>query len=98
MPLDVQRLARKYTLPAIRMFAREMAQGDTSAARIAAGNALMDRAWGKPAQSVIAHHSGEITDGHDDLRVRALAAIEAAFSAIPLIENVKTPAEGERDE
>ena len=46
----VRELARNHTAEAIECLLREMRQGDTSHARIAAANALLDRGWGRPTQ------------------------------------------------
>ena len=46
----VRELARNHTAEAIECLLKEMRQGDTSHARIAAANALLDRGWGRPTQ------------------------------------------------
>lgn len=52
-------LARGYTDLAIKTLAEIATQGESDAARVSAANALLDRGYGKPAQSV--DHSS--TDG-----------------------------------
>ena len=46
----VRELARNHAAEAIECLLKEMRQGDTSHARIAAANALLDRGWGRPTQ------------------------------------------------
>ena len=46
----VRELARNHAAEAIECLLKEMRQGDTSHARIAAANALLDRGWGRPMQ------------------------------------------------
>lgn len=52
-------LARRFSRPAVRKLA-ELMQNDDPRVAVAACNALLDRAWGRPAQEVA--HSGEL--GH----------------------------------
>jgi hypothetical protein len=49
---EVRELARKHTAEAIERLVQEMNNGDTSHARIAAANALLDRGWGKVTQPI----------------------------------------------
>lgn len=49
---DVQDLARKYTRRAVRALAETLRNTPDDKARIAAAEALLNRAWGKPQQSV----------------------------------------------
>ena len=49
---EVRELARTHTADAIACLVQEMTNGDTSHARIAAANAILDRAWGRPTQAI----------------------------------------------
>lgn len=49
---EIRELARTHTAEAIECLLTEMRKGDTSHARIAAANALLDRAWGKATQPI----------------------------------------------
>jgi hypothetical protein len=47
---EVERLAQTHTTAAINTLARLMRSSRSPAVRLAAANALLDRAWGKPRQ------------------------------------------------
>lgn len=49
---EVQELARQHTPAAINELARIASAGTSEAARVAACNTLLDRAWGKAPQSI----------------------------------------------
>jgi len=52
-PTDIRSLARSYTDKAIKVLAGVMMQEEApAAARVSAATALLDRGWGKPAQTV----------------------------------------------
>jgi len=52
-PTDIRSLARSYTESAIKTLAGVMQQPEAPpAARVSAATALLDRGWGKPAQTV----------------------------------------------
>jgi len=52
-PTDIRSLARSHTQKALNVLAGIMEQGDAPpAARVSAAQALLDRGWGKPAQTV----------------------------------------------
>ena len=52
-PIEIKSLARVHTATALKTLAGIMEQGDAPpAARVAAAQALLDRGWGKPAQTV----------------------------------------------
>jgi hypothetical protein len=56
---DIEALAREYTEAALRTLAEICADPKAPpAARVAAANALLDRAWGKPRQPL--EHAGEL--------------------------------------
>lgn len=46
---DYREAARAYTLEALKTLARVMREGQSEQARVAAANAILDRAWGKPS-------------------------------------------------
>ncbi len=48
----VRELARKYTELAINTLAEIAKSGDKDAARVAASEALLNRAWGRPEQAL----------------------------------------------
>lgn len=48
---DIKAAAQEYTEEALTALA-EVMRGDSPAARVAAANAILDRAYGKPKQSV----------------------------------------------
>ena len=55
-PADLRSLARSYTEMGVRVLAGiANAEEQPASARVAAVNALLDRGWGKPAQT----HTGE---------------------------------------
>ena len=73
----VKELARQHTPEAIQTLAAIMADPkEPSAARVRAAEALLDRAWGKPAQQI----SGELNINRDvrDMSTAELLAIVAA--------------------
>ncbi|MFA7238983.1 MAG: hypothetical protein WC091_02650 [Sulfuricellaceae bacterium] len=49
----VASLAREHTEKAIKKLAKLIDDGETDAVKLAAAQALLDRGWGKPAQSVM---------------------------------------------
>lgn len=49
---EVQDLARKHSVAAIESLAQIAAAGESEQARVAASNAILDRAFGKPPQAV----------------------------------------------
>lgn len=49
---EIKTIARQYTGQAIATLAEIMVNGQSEAARVAAVNALLDRAYGKPSQVV----------------------------------------------
>jgi hypothetical protein len=52
-PTDIRSLARSHTEKALNVLAGIMQQEDApAAARVSAAQALLDRGWGKPAQTV----------------------------------------------
>ena len=67
----VKELARVHTVEAIETLASIMRDDDSSRARVAAAQVLLDRAWGKPEQSISGTIEGvvKLVMGSDDLRV-----------------------------
>lgn len=60
----VRELARQYTHRAVDALVAVL-DGDSAAASVAAANALLDRGWGKPEQSIV----GPGPDGEHVIRV-----------------------------
>lgn len=48
----VRELARQYTASAVAALV-EVLESDSAAGKVAAANALLDRGWGKPEQSIV---------------------------------------------
>ncbi len=58
---DVVELTRAHTVAAVETLASLMADAETPpAARVAAANALLDRAWGKPTQPLGGEDGGPL--------------------------------------
>lgn len=51
-PIDIRSLARSYTEMAIQTLAGIAQNGEQESARVRAAEALLDRGWGKPAQTI----------------------------------------------
>lgn len=76
---EIKAIAQPYSAKAVETLAQIMQTSDSDPARVSAANAILDRAWGKPSQSVA--HSG--TDGGPikhivELSDDALTAIAAS--------------------
>ena len=56
----VKELARQYTEEAIRTLAELMRTGKPDRTRVAAAEALLDRAWGRPAQAITGEDGGAL--------------------------------------
>jgi hypothetical protein len=65
---EVERLAQTLSTAAINTLARLMRSSRSPAVRLAAANALLDRAWGEPRQQVDVLPPSELTD--DELHAR----------------------------
>ena len=64
---EVRDLAREQTENAVNVLTGIMNDEEAPhAARVTAANSLLDRGWGKPAQSVAVTHSKSVTDMSDD--------------------------------
>lgn len=50
--IEVKELAREYAPQVLREMARLATQAESESARVAAGNAILDRAYGKPSQAI----------------------------------------------
>lgn len=60
---DVKAAAQKYTSDAIETLAQIMHSSESDPARVAAADKLLDRGYGKPAQSVTGSEGGPIAIG-----------------------------------
>ncbi len=60
---EVVELARTHTPRAIERLA-EVLEGDDDKAAVAAANALLDRAWGKPSQEITGADGGPLVIAH----------------------------------
>ena len=82
-PTEIASLARSHTKTAIKTLVGIMNQAKASpAARVSAANSLLDRGWGKPAQSLAIEdktsHLFEMTEEEADARLIELNAKLAA--------------------
>ncbi len=50
---EIRDLARQHTLTALQALVEIASNGENESARVAAANALLDRAWGKPAVPIV---------------------------------------------
>jgi len=57
---ELRDLARTYTKDALDTLAHIAQKGESESARVQASVALLDRAWGKPRQSIEADMSNEL--------------------------------------
>lgn len=71
-------LAKEHSPDALKALVSVMKRGKSDAARVAAANSILDRAYGKPVQAV--EHSG--TDG-DPIKI-TLAEIQSRTSKAPI--------------
>jgi hypothetical protein len=85
IPQDVRDLARSHTVEAITMLARQMRKGSVVAAK-----ELLDRAWGRPEQSidVTGELKGELFAGID---VTIAMALRAALQQLEAPQDEATP-------
>jgi Family of unknown function (DUF5681) len=60
IPHDIVELARSHSKQAIITLIDLMEHADDARVKIAASNAILDRAWGKPAQAVTGADTGPI--------------------------------------
>ena len=80
---EVRELARAHTAEAIECLLKEMRNGDTSHARIAAANAILDRGYGKATQPMAGDSEMPAIELSVDERVElARAAIAEAFAEV----------------
>lgn len=62
-PIEIKSLARSYTDSAIKTLVGVMQQPDApAAARVTAAQALLDRGWGKPTQTIEANVKRSVSD------------------------------------
>ena len=84
---ELSALARQYAKSAILALVKVATKGESEAARVSAATAILDRGYGKPAQSL--EHSGpgggpiEYRDLSDDEIAARIAAHEAARDKSP---------------
>ena len=67
----VRDMAKVYTPEALAVLRRIMKQSPDDRARVAAANSLLDRGWGKPAQSV------DITNSDGSMSAAWMAAVKS---------------------
>ena len=80
---EVRKLAQAHTLEAIACLVKEMNNGETSHARIAAANALLDRAYGKPTQPIGEDPEMPLSQMTSEARVaQAREAVREAFREV----------------
>jgi cytochrome P450 len=80
---EVRELARTHTAEAIECLLKEMRNGDTSHARIAAANAILDRGYGKATQPMAGDfEKPPIGPSVEERVARARAAIAEAFAEV----------------
>jgi hypothetical protein len=80
---EVRELARTHTAEAIECLLKEMRHGDTSHARIAAANALLDRGHGKATQPIAGDPEMPPIEQSVEEKVElARAAIAEAFAEV----------------
>jgi hypothetical protein len=95
---EVRELARRHTVEAIECLLKELRDGDTSHARIAAANALLDRGWGRPTQPLAGDREeppiGIEMSNEEERRRRAQEAIDEAFREYPRGEEQAAGASG----
>jgi hypothetical protein len=83
-PTDIRSLARSHTETAIRVLAGIMREPDApAAARVSAAQALLDRGWGKPDQTV----TNDVTDNFlrmlDLISARTAGAVADSLASEP---------------
>lgn len=60
---DVREIARKYTAEAFRALVDIVKNGDSSASRVMAARELLDRGYGKPAQTITSNSTVTVNAG-----------------------------------
>lgn len=80
--MDVRQLAKEWTTDSIRTLAEIMKDvAAPPASRVAAANSLLDRGWGKPAQTVEATVHSKFEDRSDDELIRIIEGTIISDSA-----------------
>ena len=92
---EVRELARRYTPAAIECLVKEMREGDTSHARIAAAKAILDRAVGKPTQLLASDADEQSVISNEERREQMRAGVAKAFARVvedhpEMTDNTKT--------
>ena len=71
--MDVRLISREWTPDSVQTLAEIMKDvSQPAASRVAAANSLLDRAWGKPAQTVDATVHNKFDDRSDDELIRII--------------------------
>jgi hypothetical protein len=79
---EIRELARQHTITALQTLAEICQNGENESARVAAANALLDRAWGKPAVPMVgSEFPTKITFNIAGPALRPPAEIEAGTPA-----------------
>ncbi len=76
---DIKALAAEHSPAALATLVQIATAGESEAARVAAANSLLDRAYGKPRQEI--EHSGSITRRVVDMTEEELLAIASGSGA-----------------
>ena len=80
---ELKDMARDYTADALKTLAQIMLTSESDQARVAAANALLDRGYGKPQQSIEARLDGSIT--LHERRQQISQAIATLFDVTELV-------------
>lgn len=72
----VKSMAAEHTAEAIAALVEALEDGD-GRVKVAAAVALLDRAWGRPAQQVAVEHDHKVTFNPEELRARIARVVEA---------------------
>lgn len=92
IPPEVREMARAATPQAIATLIQVCERGDTSSSRVSAAVALLDRAWGKPAQSL---EVSSPNDGAAELRLTIARLRSDPVSAQAMLTIAELSAKGE---
>lgn len=79
----IKDLAQRYTVEALATLRSIMKGSDDDRARVAAANAILDRGYGKPAQSV------DLTNSDGSMSQAWLAAMKAVDNEAPAEQHVE---------
>ena len=79
---EVREFALRYGVEAIECLVKEMREGDTSHARIAAAKAILDRAVGKPTQLLASDADEQSVISNEERREQMRALVAKAFAQV----------------